>query len=307
MAEASSKLRNKRENRDKQGKTTDDLKYVIDGAKLECKICKVPIGKMKVNLDTPKTQGKRTATVAENSSKSLVFDAPCKKSPKSAVPCKKVMKLDKWKNVGSIKVQDHDPLLKKSTIKCLYGGATIKIVDSGQRQEGSPSSNPPDGAPIPDSKSMEKIASSSATMPDAGGMGGALSGAASAASGAISSVTGAVSSTVSGAEGAIGGAIGGNPISGVITGIAGPISVMGNASSKDGNPLTRVIPGIAGPISGMGNTPAKESNPIAGVTPGIAGPISGTSNIPKSEDDATIEDSDAAVDKNNKKKPPFGE
>jgi hypothetical protein len=149
--ETSKKTKNKREEQDKHKAVKDELKYVIDGAKIECKICKVPIGKLKVNYDTPSTQGKKTATVEEKTSKSLVFDAPCKKSPKSAVPCKKVMKLDKWKDLGSIKVQDREPLLKKSTIKCLYGGATIKILDSGQRQEGSIGSNKPKGAPIPDS------------------------------------------------------------------------------------------------------------------------------------------------------------
>jgi hypothetical protein len=116
-------------------KAEEGLKYVINNAKLECKLCTNPEGKLIVNLDTPSIQDKRTATVAEKDMKSLVFMGNCKKSPNSSSPCAAVMQLGKWEKTGTGQVQDKIPLLLKSTIKCNYGGVDIKITDCGQREE----------------------------------------------------------------------------------------------------------------------------------------------------------------------------
>lgn len=45
------------------------------------------------------------------------------------------MQLGKWEDIGSFQAQDKNVLLQKSTIKCKYGGATIKITDCAQRNE----------------------------------------------------------------------------------------------------------------------------------------------------------------------------
>jgi N-acetylmuramoyl-L-alanine amidase len=142
------KLEEKREERAKSESIADGLKFVIDGAKILCPLCIVPIGTLKVNYNTPTIQNKKTATIEEKSSASLQFSGNCLKSPKSALPCKAVMKLGQWANTGSGKVQDRSPLLRRSTIPCNYGGSTITITDDGQRQEAG--SAP--GAPVPEVK-----------------------------------------------------------------------------------------------------------------------------------------------------------
>lgn len=136
----------KREEREKEDKVSEDLKLVIDMAKIKCVLCTNPEGILKVNFDTPTTQDKLTATVVEKDFKSLIFTGTCTKSPNSAAPCASVMQLGEWKDVGTVKVQDQFPLLKKSTIPCNYGGSTIEITDSGQKSE--PAQVPP-AAPLP--------------------------------------------------------------------------------------------------------------------------------------------------------------
>ncbi|UTN02198.1 DUF4280 domain-containing protein [Flavobacterium bizetiae] len=123
--------------REKEEKAADDLKLVIDTAKLQCDLCTNPIGDLKVNFRTPTIQGKKTATVKEKDMKSLIFKGNCKKSPQSSSPCASVMQLGDWKDIGNMKVQGQFPLLLKSTIKCNYGGTDIKIIDCAQRNEPS--------------------------------------------------------------------------------------------------------------------------------------------------------------------------
>ncbi|UTN02181.1 DUF4280 domain-containing protein [Flavobacterium bizetiae] len=121
--------------REKEEKAANDLKLVIDTAKLQCDLCTNPAGDLKVNFRTPTIQGKKTATVKEKDQTSLIFKGNCKKSPQSASPCASVMQLGDWKDVGNMKVQGQFPLLLKSTIKCNYGGVDIKITDCAQRNE----------------------------------------------------------------------------------------------------------------------------------------------------------------------------
>ncbi|MFB9057233.1 DUF4280 domain-containing protein [Mariniflexile ostreae] len=136
-----------RKEREKEEQAEDDLKMVIQGAKLQCAMCVTPIGDLMVNLDTPSIQDKKTATILEKDMTSLIFKGNCKKSPYSSSPCASVMQLGDWKHVGTSLVQDQPPLLLKSTIKCNYGGVDIKITDCGQRNE--PEEINVVGAPVP--------------------------------------------------------------------------------------------------------------------------------------------------------------
>ena len=79
-------LEKPRKEREIEEKAEDDLKLVIDTAKLECKLCSNPQGLLKVNYDTPTIQEKKTATVKEKSPQSLLFMGTCSKSPQSSSP-----------------------------------------------------------------------------------------------------------------------------------------------------------------------------------------------------------------------------
>jgi hypothetical protein len=150
LEEGKKRIEEARKENKEEEKAEEGLKYVINGAKLECKLCTNPEGKLIVNLDTPSIQDKRTATVAEKDMKSLVFMGTCKKSPNSSSPCAAVMQLGEWQNTGEGQIQDQTPLLLKSTIKCNYGGVDIKITDCGQRCE--PEKIEAAGVPVPTEK-----------------------------------------------------------------------------------------------------------------------------------------------------------
>ncbi|WP_223605717.1 DUF4280 domain-containing protein [Chryseobacterium sp. OSA05B] len=149
----SQKMEEKRAENEEKDKTEAGLKVVIDTATLECLLCTIPKGIMKVNFDTPTIQEKKTATIKERGPKSLVFTGTCKKSPQMAVPCAAVMNVRDWQDVGTYLSQDQFVLLQKSTIPCTYGGVNITITDSGQVHQ--PESIDAEGAPVPESK--EKI------------------------------------------------------------------------------------------------------------------------------------------------------
>jgi hypothetical protein len=121
-----------REKEKEKEKAEEDQQFVIDMAVIECMLCTVPMGMLKVNFDTPTIQNKKIATVKEKDNKSLMFMGTCLKSPNAAAPCTGVMQLGEWQDTGTILVQDEKPLLKKSTIMCNYGGSTITIKKSGQ-------------------------------------------------------------------------------------------------------------------------------------------------------------------------------
>lgn len=137
VAEKAEREKEVEEEKEEEEKAADELKLVIDGAKLKCDMCTNPVGDLKVNFKTPTLQGKKTATVKEKDMKSLMFKGNCTKSPQSSSPCASVMQLGEWKDVGTVKVQDQFPLLLKSTIKCNFGGSDIKITDCGQINEPS--------------------------------------------------------------------------------------------------------------------------------------------------------------------------
>ncbi|MDI9309426.1 MAG: DUF4280 domain-containing protein [Limnohabitans sp.] len=131
-AQNRAQMKEVRKKEKEKDKADADLQIVIDGAKIKCDMCMVPIGTLKVNFDTPTTQDKKTATVQEKTMMSLQFNGNCLKSPNAQGPCKGLMQLGQWKDTGTVLVQDEKPLLKKSTIMCNYGGSEISFINSGQ-------------------------------------------------------------------------------------------------------------------------------------------------------------------------------
>lgn len=129
----SQKMAAKREERESQEKSLDDVKLVIDGAKLQCTLCSNPTGTLKVMYLTPTIDDKMIATVKDKSKLNLLFTGTCMKSPNASSPCAAVIQPDQWQDTGLLLVQDESPLLLKSTIMCIYGGVQIKITDCGQR------------------------------------------------------------------------------------------------------------------------------------------------------------------------------
>lgn len=110
-------------------------KYVCNGAKIECPLCTKPIGKLKVTSNSIKLQDKSWANIKDKGKANLKFSGKCLKSPKQKIPCKSIIAPVKWINTGDILIQGDKALLECSTIKCSYGGATIKIMDHIQKSE----------------------------------------------------------------------------------------------------------------------------------------------------------------------------
>lgn len=127
------KKEEKRKEKAKKAKAKNDLKLVIDGAKIQCMLCSSPIGTLLVTTDTPTLQGKKIATVKDKGKSNLVFTGTCMKSPNAASPCASVIQVGEWKDTGSFNVQGQPPLLQKSTIKCMFGNTDIKIAYCGQK------------------------------------------------------------------------------------------------------------------------------------------------------------------------------
>jgi len=129
----SQKMAQKREERESKEKSLDDVKLVIDGAKIQCTLCTNPMGTLKVMTSTPTIEDKMIATVKDNTKLSLLFTGTCTKSPNAASPCAAVIQPGQWKDTGLLLVQDESPLLLKSTLMCMFGGVQINITDCGQR------------------------------------------------------------------------------------------------------------------------------------------------------------------------------
>lgn len=110
-------------------------RYVCNNAKIECSLCTKPEGKLVVTSNTIKLQDKTWATIADSKKANLQFTGNCKKSDKQSVPCVSLIAPAKWINTGEILIQDHKALLECSTIKCNYGGVSIKIKDHIQKDE----------------------------------------------------------------------------------------------------------------------------------------------------------------------------
>ena len=110
-------------------------RYVCDKAIIECSLCTKPEGTLYVTSNTVKLQDKFWATKKDQNKTNLVFTGKCLKSPKQKIPCVAIIQPDKWINTGKILVQGNKALLECSTIKCNYGGVSIRIKDHTQKSE----------------------------------------------------------------------------------------------------------------------------------------------------------------------------
>jgi hypothetical protein len=118
---------------EKQAKAKNDLKLVINGAKIQCTMCSNPMGTLIATHNTPSIQGQPAAIATDKEKMNLIFAGNCLKLPNTPTPCMTIIQPGQWQDTGSFKMQDESPLLLKSTIKCLFGGVDIKITDCGQR------------------------------------------------------------------------------------------------------------------------------------------------------------------------------
>ena len=113
----------------------EDVKYVRQGGKVQCKYCSSLIASLTVTAETVMLQDKPWATVDENDGKvNFGFTGICTypKWGNQKPPCKAVISLGEWKNFSETIIGNHQALLVKSTIPCMISGEDLKIVHSGQ-------------------------------------------------------------------------------------------------------------------------------------------------------------------------------
>ena len=113
----------------------EDVKYVCQGGKVQCKYCSNPITPLTVTAESIMLQDKPWATVGDNDGKvNFGFTGICThpKWGNQKPPCKAVISLGEWKNFSETIIGNHQALLVKSTIPCMVSGEDLKIVHSGQ-------------------------------------------------------------------------------------------------------------------------------------------------------------------------------
>ena len=113
----------------------EDVKYVCQGGKVQCKYCSSPIASLTVTAETVMLQDKPWATVGDNDGKvNFGFTGICThpKWGNQKPPCEAVISLGEWKNFSETIIGNHQALLVKSTIPCMISGEDLKIVHSGQ-------------------------------------------------------------------------------------------------------------------------------------------------------------------------------
>lgn len=113
----------------------EDVKYVCQGGKVQCKYCSSPIASLTVTAETVMLQDKPWATAGDNDGKvNFGFTGICThpKWGNQKPPCKAVISLGEWKNFSETIIGNHQALLVKSTIPCMVSGEDLKIVHSGQ-------------------------------------------------------------------------------------------------------------------------------------------------------------------------------
>lgn len=113
----------------------EDVKYVCQGGKVQCKYCSNPITPLTVTAESIMLQDKPWATAGDNDGKvNFGFTGICThpKWGNQKPPCKAVITLGEWKNFSETIIGNHQALLVKSTIPCMVSGEDLKIVHSGQ-------------------------------------------------------------------------------------------------------------------------------------------------------------------------------
>ncbi|MDN3694345.1 hypothetical protein QWZ06_19680 [Chryseobacterium tructae] len=146
-AENSKKMVEKRAENEEKDKKEEGLLLAIDGAKIKFN---AHSGTFKVLNDVPTTQDKLTGTVVEKQVLNFIFEDGFVLNT-----------LTEWQNVGSVKVQDNEVLLKKSFmpgVGAIPGtppeSGNVEFSNSGQVN--IPESIEPIGAPIPDNIILEQ-------------------------------------------------------------------------------------------------------------------------------------------------------
>ena len=121
--------------KEKKGTSTNESqkKVAMLGAKLKCPFHPSP-GTLIVTSNQVRLQGTIWATDADNSKQNLVFPGICLHPSNAATkaPCIVLIIPTRWSNTGTVKVQNHKTLLKKSTNKCSISGQDITIIHEGQ-------------------------------------------------------------------------------------------------------------------------------------------------------------------------------
>ena len=113
----------------------EDVKYVCEGAKVQCKYCSSPVASLKVTAESVMLQDKPWATVGDNNGQAnFGFTGICMhpKWGNHKPVCKSVIGLGQWANHSETIIGNHHALLVKSTIRCMVSGENLKIVHSGQ-------------------------------------------------------------------------------------------------------------------------------------------------------------------------------
>ena len=116
----------------------EQVKFVCQGAKVQCKYCNPPIANLIVTAETVKLQDKFWATVGDkDGKKNFGFTGVCmhpsqQKPLSPPPPCKVVISLGEWIDYSETIVGNNNALLVKSKIPCMISGENLEIVHSGQ-------------------------------------------------------------------------------------------------------------------------------------------------------------------------------
>ena len=108
----------------------EDVKYVCQGGKVQCKYCSSLIASLTVTAETVMLQDKPWATVDENDGKvNFGFTGICTypKWGNQKPPCKAVISLGEWKNFSETIIGNHQALLVKSTIPCMISREDLYV------------------------------------------------------------------------------------------------------------------------------------------------------------------------------------
>ena len=135
MATASEDAMQLEEKKRKWQDSNEDVKYVCDGGKVQCKYCSSPVAQIKVTAESIMLQDKPWATVGDNNGQiNFGFTGLCThpKWGNNKPSCKSVISLGQWQDFSETVIGNHHALLVKSTIPCLISGEKLQIVHSGQ-------------------------------------------------------------------------------------------------------------------------------------------------------------------------------
>lgn len=138
---ASKKTSSSNKKEEKKREWTDkneQVKFVCQGAKVQCKYCNPPIANLIVTTETVKLQDKLWATVGDkDGKKNFGFTGVCmhpsqQKPLCPPPPCKGVIRLGEWIDYSETIIGNSNALLVKSKIPCMISVENLEIVHSGQ-------------------------------------------------------------------------------------------------------------------------------------------------------------------------------